>query len=397
MSNNLFDSMDRAFSTILLIILLNEVLYRLLGKNNKPVVLGGILSGIIFYNLHLPLAYFDIKSCSVFGDIGIVIFMTLIGLNFNIAYARKNYQHLAIMVPGILIPLLGGSVGAMLLYGYNIDAAMPIDLLQFMMLIILVFCTPSFAMVVLALNQGAFISHDITQKTLIIAVFECILFWIMFWVFIFWATRKFDYVLVLKAVTYILISFLVIKPFVKKLCTKISDPKLLLLLVVSGGFISASLASFAGLNQMVGGAIFGLLLPRNNTELQNISKWLVNFVIVLLLPIFFAQIGIVSNINLDFSLKYFTIALLLALLAVGTKFSGVFLGAKLMNYKNNEAVYLGSILNLRGIFEVAIIGVSYQKGLISLLVFKIVIIITVISTIIGAFLLSLVRKIFTSQ
>ena len=57
---NIFDDVDKMLFTVFVIITITAVLYKFMGRFNKPMVLGGIVAGAIVTNLHLPKEYFDL-------------------------------------------------------------------------------------------------------------------------------------------------------------------------------------------------------------------------------------------------------------------------------------------------------------------------------------------------
>ena len=88
---NEFDSIDKLFITLTVVILTTSAIYMLMSRFNRPIVFGGVLAGAIINNLHFPVKYLDINTCAGLGQMGIVLFMMMIGnqLSYKRLFARR--------------------------------------------------------------------------------------------------------------------------------------------------------------------------------------------------------------------------------------------------------------------------------------------------------------------
>lgn len=130
------------------------------------------------------------------------------------------------------------------------------------------------------------------------------------------------------------------------------------------------------------GAFFGALLLSHDVFGTSVFSGLQNTVTSLtsgfLGPVFFAYIG------LSFSIHAFSnpmIILGVLLVSVVTKLLGGFLGGKLLRMSNLEALGSGIILNGRGIMELVVANIAYQKKLIDQDLFSTLIIMGIITTV----------------
>ena len=85
---NEFDSIDKLFFTLVVILVTTNITYNIMTKFGRPIVLGGIIAGIIIQRLNLPTKYFDIHAIAGLGQMGIVMFMMLVGNQLN--YKKEN-------------------------------------------------------------------------------------------------------------------------------------------------------------------------------------------------------------------------------------------------------------------------------------------------------------------
>ncbi len=97
---NVFDGVDKSFLTLAVIIALTGILYRVMGKYNRPMVMGGLVAGFILTNLHLPTTYIDIDSCSEIGSVGIVLFMMGLGASFDLEIINERRANMLVSLGG---------------------------------------------------------------------------------------------------------------------------------------------------------------------------------------------------------------------------------------------------------------------------------------------------------
>jgi Kef-type K+ transport system membrane component KefB len=137
------------------------------------------------------------------------------------------------------------------------------------------------------------------------------------------------------------------------------------------------------------GAFFGALLLSRDVFGTSVFSELQNTVISLtsgfLAPVFFAYIG------LSFSVKAFShpsIIVAVLVVSVITKLLGGYLGGRLLRMTQREALGAGIILNGRGIMELVVANIAYQRELIDQNLFSTLIIMGIFTTVITPILFS---------
>lgn len=376
------DSLNKILITVVLVVVTTSILYRIMGRLNKPIVLGGILAGMILSNLNLSKEYFDLSSCSVLGDFGIMIFMMLMGNRFTFETFTRQRTNLVIIIVSLCFTLCAGFVASIFIFKLNYRTSADLDFSQFAILISLSLATPAFTLVSLFLNQAHLLKLNISQLSLFISFCEDILFWLLLSAILISTQTneiiKFNETLLIIA--YLLGMFLFLKPVVAKVSRNIRTVQSMLVMLFIGVCASSVLADSVDLHQIIGAFIFGTFLPKDNKVLKKVLVTLEKMVTVLLLPIFFAQIGGLAHLAEVTNFTLIGIGLAMSMLALVSKFSGVYLGARILKYSKNEANFIGAILNLRGVFEVVVIKISWEVGLISKDVFIILVIMAITST-----------------
>lgn len=156
---------------------------------------------------------------------------------------------------------------------------------------------------------------------------------------------------------------------------------LVLPVLVAGMLGFAAITQLIGLHPAIGAFLFGVALPRDSRAVAHIHRQLMGFTTLILLPLFFAVVGL--QISFDLLLTS-PVAVLLAVVvlvaAVGGKLGGCLAGGRLAGLPTRQALRLGALMNCRGVTElvVASIGLTYQ--LISPLGFTLLVLTALITT-----------------
>ena len=381
-SINIFDNVDKMFVTTVLVVSITSLLYRLMGRFDKPMVLGGLLAGVIIANLHLPQAYFDLDSCAHLGDVGLVLFMMLLGAQFDYKIVLEKKSNTLISLGSIILPFCCGLFIAKYLYFYNKGSDTAVPFFQFSIIIGLSISISAFSLISMFLSHTNLVHKKISQITLLAAATDDIFFWVIFGAIIIHFQTN-NIIMINESiifVTYIILLIFVFPRLVRYIANRINSAQQMLGFIVCGCFLSAILADSVDLHQVFGGFIFGLMLPRDNPHVLLIRNRLEDFVNVILLPIFFAKIGAMANINIITNQKIILIGLILALIAFSTKFIGAYVSSRLLHISKYESAFLASLLNIRGVVEIVMIKVAWEIGLINLNILTIFIIVAMVTT-----------------
>jgi Kef-type K+ transport system membrane component KefB len=151
--------------------------------------------------------------------------------------------------------------------------------------------------------------------------------------------------------------------------------------------------AFSGLAEAMGlhfviGAFFGaILIPRElfpAEDFDKVKKTTQGVTMGFLAPIFFAYIGVLINVQ---SLANIALLLLVLLIVtVGKTFSG-YIGGRITGMSRIKSITLGIGMNTKGIMELVIANIAYQKGFIDISMFTILVVVAIITTVGTPFLL----------
>lgn len=136
-------------------------------------------------------------------------------------------------------------------------------------------------------------------------------------------------------------------------------------LILAGALISAAITDLMGVHVIFGAFIWGVAMPRNAQLQEWLELRLEAVVLRLLLPLFFAISGLHTRIGSLNSPQLWLAALLVLLVAVAGKFCGTWLMARRSGVPQREALALGWLMNTRGLTELVVLNVGLDLGVLS--------------------------------
>ncbi|WP_084316294.1 cation:proton antiporter [Actinospica robiniae] len=195
------------------------------------------------------------------------------------------------------------------------------------------------------------------------------------------------------AVGYAALMALVVRPILRRALSSPTrhDSGTLLVLITAGIFLSGLATTWIGVHAIFGAFAFGLAMPRRHVATAEVRQQIaipLEKVSSLLLPVFFVVTGLSVNIG---GLGWTgLVALLIAIVAaVGGKFAGAVIPARLSHLSWRESGILGTLMNTRGLTELVVLGIGRQLGLIGANLFTVMVLVAVVTTAMAGPLLNL--------
>jgi Kef-type K+ transport system membrane component KefB len=183
------------------------------------------------------------------------------------------------------------------------------------------------------------------------------------------------------AVALVIVTFLCVRPALRALVARDLAPQLLLGALVVGAISYAGLTQLIGLHPVIGAFLFGVVVPRGAPVVTRLSEQLQGFTLAILLPLFFAGVGLSTSVGLlGGSVGNWLLFGLILLAATATKFVGAGGGAMLAGLPAREATRLGTLMNCRGVTELVIASIGLSYGLVNGMGFTILVLVAVLTT-----------------
>ncbi|MEU3621029.1 cation/H(+) antiporter [Amycolatopsis coloradensis] len=196
------------------------------------------------------------------------------------------------------------------------------------------------------------------------------------------------------AVALVVGTQLVVRRVLSRLVTRIESEKVMTVLLLVGAIGFAVLTQMLGLHALLGAFLFGTAVPRDCPLVERISEQLRGFTVVVLLPLFFALVGLSTSIGLlGTDVSHWLLFAGVLVVAQLTKFLGAGGAARLAGLPGRQAIQLGTLMNCRGVTELVVATIGLKYGLVNQLGFTILVLVAVVTTAItGPLMRFLIRR-----
>jgi Kef-type K+ transport system membrane component KefB len=198
----------------------------------------------------------------------------------------------------------------------------------------------------------------------------------------------------LGSAVFVCTMFFVVRPLLRKFeklhGAKQSITQGMLAFVIMLIFSSALITEWLGLHALFGAFLAGVIMPKDEDFIDELSGKLQDITIVLLLPIFFAFTGLKTTIGLLTGANVWGYCLLIIAIAIVGKIGGATFAARFTGLTWREAGAIGILLNTRGLVELIILNIGLEAGILSPTVFAMMVMMALVTTAITTPLLQLV-------
>jgi Kef-type K+ transport system membrane component KefB len=163
-------------------------------------------------------------------------------------------------------------------------------------------------------------------------------------------------------------------------------------IIFAGVLLSAWATDLIGIAVIFGGFIMGMVMPRDAGLTEDVTRRMEDFVVVLLLPMFFAYTGLQLNVGQLNSSILWAITLALIGIAIAGKLFGAMAAARVSGFGWRESAVIGTLMNTRGLTELIVLNLALQKGVISSAVFTMMVLMALVTTFMAGPILKLIDR-----
>lgn len=386
--------------TIALIIIVGmaQLFGRAIKILQQPAVVGEMISGVVlgptvfgYFFPETSTAVFSkdvMPFLFVLSNLGLSAYMLLVGAEIDLKlFNKKSLKDASVLsIAAIVVPFL---LGALVAFYWNTEInKMNIGLPMMVLFLGTAFAITAFPMLARILQEKKIVNTPIGVLSLLSASIQDVVSWVLLAVVTVMATTK-EYLSVLTmiigAIFFVLILFYIVKPLLTKTATKVKSDNGLsqgsFAIVILLMLISALITDELGLYSVFGGFIFGLSLPREGKYIEAITIRMKDFILVFLLPVFFAFSGLNTNLLKLGELNLWNIAFIIILFAFVSKyFSCMFTMRWVSKFSWKESSAIGGLINSRGLMELIIANIGLFYGLIDIGLYSILVLVAITTT-----------------
>lgn len=380
------------FLLILAVILLSTKVFGLISERvHMPQVVGALLAGVVLGPSVLGLVQetdFLLKT----SEIGVIILMFMAGLDTDLEELKKTgLASFVIALIGVLVPLVAGTV----LYLVFFPDAGQMHLLKAVFVGVVLTAT-SVSITVETLREMGRLKGKVGTAILGAAIIDDIMGIVVLTLVSGMTDPTVRPLSILLRIAVFFALIVIVGWVMHRLFQMITDEWKNHRRIAIYGFAFCLILSFTaehyfGIADITGAYFAGLILCNIMEAREYISKKMNILAYMIFAPIFFASIGIKTELDgLTNNLIVFAVALLIV--AILTKIIGCGLGAKLMGFSNRDALSVGLGMVSRGEVALIVAQKGAQAGLVESTLFPPIVLMVIVTTLITPILLKMFMR-----
>jgi Kef-type K+ transport system membrane component KefB len=369
----------------------------LFGRIRQPHVIGEMVAGILLgpsllgwlapgvSNALFPQA--GLNLLNALSQIGIIVFMFLVGLEFN-PRTLKGKRHIALVTShaGIIAPFLLGSLLALYLYPRLSDDS--VSFTHFALFMGTAMSITAFPVLARILAERNLLGTPIGALAISCAAVDDISAWSILAGVVLLARASRTalplWMTLLGSAVFILTLLFVVRPLLRRLGGKYHRhgriTQDILAFVFLFVLVAALIAEQLGIHALIGAFLAGVVMPKSRDFVNALMGKLEYICVVLLLPLFFAYTGLRTSIGLVHGVDMWFYCALICIVAIVGKFGGATLAARMSGATWREACAVGVLMNTRGLIELVALNIGLDIGILSPALFAMMVLMALLTT-----------------
>jgi Kef-type K+ transport system membrane component KefB len=369
------------------------------GLTLGPSVLGAIAPGVA--TLLFPPAV--LAQLSTIANIGMVLFMFLVGLELDLVKLRReSHGTLLVAHAGILVSLVLG--GFLALYLYTSYAPPGVGFDVFALFVGTSLSVTAFPVLARIVQERRMQSTKVGLTALVSAAIDDATAWCLLAFVCGLAGSRLDgaKTTVVLALAYVALMLLVVRPLAQRWVKRIEGrgahaTLMTQAIVFTGLLLSAAATEWIGIHALFGAFFFGAVLPSEGLLAERTQTHLHDTVTVLFLPIVFMIAGMRADIGLIAHPREVAVCALIIGVAIVGKLGGGAVASRLVGFRWRESLIVGILMNTRGLMELIVVQIGLELGVISRSLYTMLVIMALVTTFLTTPLLRLMREGFESR
>ncbi len=391
--------MARACGTIMRRIGLPSVI----GQLAAGVILGPSIFGKVWHDgFEWFMPHEEISSGALLAVswVGVALLLVTAGFETDLGLIRRLGRAAALVTGfSLVVPLIGGLVvGSALPESFIGDAA---DRTVFSLFVAAALSVSALAVIAKILSELGLMRRDFGQITVAAGMANDVVGWVMLAVFASFAASgevSIGGILetVIGLVVFIALAMTVGQRAVDRSLRWVrrDGPNLegAMTVVILTMLVYGVATQALGIEAVLGAFVAGVVLHRSRFQQHDVLHHIESLTNTFLAPIFFATAGLRVDLGLLGESEALAWAGVVVAVAIGAKFAGAFVGARLAGQSSRAAAALGAGLNARGALEIVIASVGLSLGVFTETAYTVIIIVPLVTSIFAAVSLRIVVR-----
>ena len=378
------------------------LLGRLALRLRMPAVVGELTAGVLLgpsLLAHaapgvsawlLPADPAQLHLLDAIGQLGVLLLVGFTGMHIDLDLVRrKGATALWVSAGGLLVPLVLGIWLGFLLPSSLVAEGSQREVLALFLGVAM--CVSAIPVIAKTLYEMRLLHRNIGQLIISAAAVDDIVGWLMLSVISALAAGGLHAGRVAISIgnlaAVIAFAVLVARPVVRRVLAMASrspDPGVTVAAIVVMLLFSAAGTQALGMEPILGTFLCGILIGSSGRLDRAALVPLRTFVMAVLAPIFFATAGLRMDLTALGRPAVLASAVVVLAIAIGGKFAGAYLGARMGRLGHWDGLALGAGLNARGIIEVIVAMVGLRLGVLSTATYTIIVLVAVVTSLMAA-------------
>lgn len=376
-------------------------------KLGQPTVIGEIVAGIVLgpsilghllpdvSNFLFPLD--SLANINILSQFGLILFMFAIGMELDITEVRKKLKEtILISHTSTITPFFFGMLTAYYVYGSYANKDTPF--LSFALFIGIAMSITAFPVLARIIQEKGLTKTHLGTISLASAANGDITAWCLLAVVVAIAQAGTMLSAIYNigfSIIYIAFMFFAVRPFLrmvghiyhnKEVIDKGLVAFMFLLLI-----ISSYLTEILGLHALFGAFIAGVVMPSNIKFRKIMTEKVEDVSLALFLPLFFVSTGLRTEIGLLNNPDLWRMCGIFILVAIAGKFGGAFFSARFVGESTKDSLYIGALMNTRGLMELVVLTIGYEMKILPPPIFVMLVLMTLVTTFMTTPLISFIK------
>ena len=394
---NLQDPLPRLFLQLIVIVVAARMFGMLAAQLRQPAVVGEMIAGILlgpsllgwvwpdFFHFVFPAQ--SLGSLRLFSQIGVCLFMFVVGMEVEVR-ELKQQARTAVLVSqvSILFPYLLGMISALFLF--STFAGPGTTFPAFALFIGVSMSITAFPVLARILEERGLTKSPLGVTALVCAAMNDVTAWCILALVVAIAKARSAASAGLSiglVVLFVCVMLLWIRPHLPRLLGRVvpaggKPGKGVMAGVVALLFASALATDVMGIHALFGAFLAGVVMPERSEFREFLRERLEHFSSAFLLPLFFAFVGLRTQVGLlSDSTDLLLCAGLIAVATVG-KLGGAMVAARLTRVNWIDSFALGALMNTRGLVELIALNIGFDLGILTPRIFAMLVIMALMTT-----------------
>jgi Kef-type K+ transport system membrane component KefB len=383
-----------------------QVLAKLFSYLGQPPVIGEVVAGILLGPSLLGRVAPEVSGyvlpstvapyLGVISQVGIILYMFLVGLELNPALLRERaHVTVATSFASISAPFLLATGLGLVLYPQFSGPGVPFT--TFALFLGVAMAITAFPVLARILTDRRMHKTPLGVMALACAATNDVVAWCLLVLAVGLAKARIDgaFLTMGWTVAYIAFMLMVVRPIANRLLARFEwtgVSQRVMAIVFVALLVSALTTELIGIHAIFGAFLLGAVIPHDSVIAHTFIRKLEDLVTVLLLPAFFAFNGMRTEIGLvNGSSQWLLLGVIILTATTGT-FGGTFLAARFTGLGKREAASLGVLMNTRGLMELVVLNIGLDLGVISPTLFAMMVLMALVGTMATAPILHLLTR-----